>query len=191
MASSRIPLLLSIFGFAAACSTTSSQSMRAPTTRVRSAVVSTKAAPTDHDPKKPARAKPSPVEESLATRGVRFGTDGSAPALFAFIREHFPTVPVRNATMGDVLFFDMGEGCGGHTGLVETVEPKGRIGFRERRDADTRHSYVTPQTPALRRDEQGRIMNTFLRPKRMDDAPDTAYFAGEMLCAIFHIQDLP
>jgi len=25
----------------------------------------------------------------------------------------------------------------------------------------------------------------------MDDAPDTAYFAGELLCAIFHVQELP
>jgi hypothetical protein len=162
--------------------------MVAPTTRVRSAVVSAKAS---GDQKKAVRPKPSPVEESLASRGVRFGEDGSAAALFAFLRENYPEVPAKHTTRGDVLFFDLGEGCGGHAGLVETVEPSGRIGFRERRDGDTRHSYVAPQTPSLRRDGQGRVMNTFLRPKRMDDAPETAYFAGELLCAIFHIMDLP
>ena len=90
-----------------------------------------------------------------------------------------------------MLFFDLGSGCGGHAGLVETVEPAGRIGFRERRDGDTRHSFVTPRTPFARRDGQGRIVNTFLRAKRMDDAPETNYFAGEMLCAVFHIESPP
>ena len=34
-------------------------------------------------------------------------------------------------------------------------------------------------------------MNTFLRPKRLEDTAATAYFAGEMLCAIFHVVELP
>jgi hypothetical protein len=180
--------LLGIVALAAGCSTASSQSMQAPPTRVRSVVVNAKAAP---DAKKPARGKPSPVEESLTRRGVRFGSDGSAPALFAFLRENYPAVAATKAATGDVLFFDMGEGCGGHAGLVETVEPSGRIGFRERRDGDTRHSYITPRSPGIRRDDGGRIMNTFLRTKHVSDAPDTAYFADQLLCAIFHIQELP
>jgi hypothetical protein len=141
--------------------------------------------------KQPPRSKPGPVEESLANRGIPLGTPGSSTALFAFIREHYPEIPVKNATLGDVLFFDMGEGCGGHTGLVETVEPAGRIGFRERRDGDSRHSYATPREPRLRRDQQGRILNTFLRAKRVDDTPDAVYFAGEMLCAIFRVERAP
>ena len=182
MASRRFPLIAGILALAAGCSTTTSQSIHPATTRVRSAAVVTKPAPN-----KPARAKPSPVEESLSGRGIRFGTDGSPHALFAFMREHHPEIPAQSASMGDVLFFDMGEGCGGHTGLIETVEPTGRIGFRERRDGDTRHSFVNPREPSVRRDGQGRIMNTFLRPKRLEDGPDTSYFAGQMLCAIFRI----
>ena len=106
------------------------------------------------------------------------------------MRENFPSIPAQSASRGDVVFFDMGDGCGGHTGLVETVEPTGRIGFRERRDGYTRHSYVTPREPTLRRDEQGRILNTFLRPKRLDDGPETAYFAGQMLCAVFRVDSV-
>jgi hypothetical protein len=34
-------------------------------------------------------------------------------------------------------------------------------------------------------------MNTFLRPKRLDDSPATTYFAGEMLCAVFHVESPP
>ena len=163
----------------AACSTAASQSLHVPATQVRSAAVSQRG--------KANRGPASPVEDSLRARGVRFGTDGSAPALFAFVREHFPEVSLENAGRGDVLFFDLGAGCGGHAGLVETVEPSGRIGFRERRNGDTHHSYVTPRAPYARRDGQGRILNTFLRPKRMDDSPDTRYFAGDMLCAIFRV----
>jgi len=175
----RAALLLGA-AFCGSCSTASSQSIHVPATQVRSAAMVS--------PRRPANRGPaSPVEESLRARGVRFGTDGSAPALFAFVREHFPEVALENTGRGDVLFFDMGSGCGGHTGLVETIEPGGRIGFRERRDGDSRHSYVTPRTPHARRDGQGRILNTFLRPKRMDDNPGTGYFAGDLLCAIFHV----
>jgi hypothetical protein len=130
-------------------------------------------------PRKAGRLASNPVEDSLRGRGIRFGSDGSSPALFAFVREHFAEIPPEQASRGDLLFFDMGRGCGGHAGLVETVEPAGRIGFRERRDGDAHHS------------GQGRILNTFLRPKRMDDAPDAMYFAGEMLCAVFHIESPP
>ena len=164
-----------------ACSIAGTQSIHVPATQVRSVVAS-------HGGKG-TRGPASPVEASLRSRGVRFGTDGSAPALFAFVRERFPEVTLEHAGRGDVLFFDMGGGCGGHTGLVETVEPGGRIGFRERRDGRSRHSYVTPRTPYVRRDGRGRILNTFLRPKRMDDSPGTQYFAGEMLCAIFRVDE--
>jgi len=39
----------------------------------------------------------------------------------------------------------------------------------------------------MRRDDKGRILNTFLRPKRMEDPAETVYFAGEMLCAVFRV----
>src|SRR5207247_1258186 len=51
----------------------------------------------------------------------------------------------------------------------------------------------TPHAPAValveralheRRDAQGRVRNTFLRPKRPDDPPQARYFAGDMLCAV-------
>jgi len=184
----RIALLIGVVALSAACATATSQSIQVPATQVRSAGALHQV---DARQKKTGRVAASPVEESLRGRGIRFGTDGSSPALFGFVRERFAEIPPEHASRGDVLFFDMGSGCGGHAGLVETVEPAGRIGFRERRDGDTRHSYVTPRTPYVRRDGQGRIMNTFLRPKRMDDARATTYFAGEMLCAVFHVESEP
>jgi hypothetical protein len=167
---------------AAGCSTASSHSIYVPSAQIRSSVSSPA---TRQQPHK--RSATTLVEESLHARGVRFGTDGSVPALFAFMHEQFAPVQADQAHGGDVLFFDLGSGCGMHTGLVETAEPGGRIGFREWRDGSSRHSYVTPRDPFLRRDGRGRIMNTFLRPKRMEDPADTTYFAGEMLCAVFRV----
>ena len=170
---------------AAGCSTASSHSMYVPSSQIRS--TSSNPAPRKSLQQHPKRSAATLVEESLHTRGIRFGTDGSVPALFAFVRGQFAQVQADQARGGDVLFFDLGTGCGMHTGLVETAESGGRIGFREWRDSSSRHSYVTPRDPYLRRDGRGRIMNTFLRPKRMEDPAETSYFAGEMLCAVFHV----
>jgi hypothetical protein len=127
------------------------------------------------------------VEEGLHARGIRFGTDGSVAALLAFVQGQFERIAPQQARDGDVLFFDTGTGCGGHVGLVETAEASGRIGFREWRGGSSRHSFATPGAPLSRRDGYGKILNTFLRPKRMDDPADTRYFAGDMLCAAFRI----
>jgi hypothetical protein len=170
---------------AAGCSTASSHSIYVPSAQFRSV----SSAPTPRKSSQHAkRGAATSVEESLHARGIRFGTDGSVPALFAFMREQFAQVQAEQARGGDVLFFDLGAGCGAHVGLVETAEPGGRIGFREWRDGSSRHSYVTPHDPYLRRDTRGRIMNTFLRPKRMEDPAETTYFAGEMLCAAFRVE---
>ncbi len=181
---SRLGFLIALTAVAG-CSTVSSQSLYVPSAQFRSEsnVLGAHKSGQHH----PKRSAASLVEESLHARGVRFGTDGSVPALFAFMRGQFAQVHADQARGGDVLFFDLGAGCGTHVGLVETAEPSGRIGFREWRDASTRHSYVTPRDPYLRRDTRGRIMNTFLRPKRIEDPADTAYFASEMLCAIFRV----
>jgi hypothetical protein len=187
MASSGTPFILGLVALWAGCAMARSQTIQAPPTRVRSVSISHP----DAHARRAARGSSNPVEESLLARGLRFGTDGSVAALYAYVRERFAEVAPENACRGDVIFFDLGSGCGGHAGLVETIEPTGRIGFRERREGDTRHSYVSPRAPYLRRDGQGRIMNTFLRAKRMDDPPETAYFAGEMLCAVFHVDSPP
>jgi hypothetical protein len=128
------------------------------------------------------------VEESLHARGIRFGTDGTLPALYAFLQSGAARVQPGEVRAGDVLFFDLGTGCADHTGVTEMVDSEGRISFREWRDGYTRHSYVTPRQPVVRRDARGRILNTFLRPKRQDDGPETRYFAGEMLCAAFRME---
>jgi hypothetical protein len=123
------------------------------------------------------------IERALHERGLRFGTDGTLGALHAYLREHGRAVSPASARSGDVVFFDLGEGCGGHAGVVERVEPDGRITFREAREG-VRHSFADTAAPTARRDPDGRVLNTFLRPKHLDDPPAARYFAGEALCEI-------
>jgi hypothetical protein len=129
------------------------------------------------------------VEHALRARGLRFGTDGSVRALYEFLTGRYPSVPPAAARSGDVVFFALegpSSGCGTrtHVGLVEGVDPAGRITFRERRDGETRRSYATPGAPTSRRDAQGRVLNSFLRPRRPEDPPGLKYFSGEMLCVV-------
>jgi hypothetical protein len=124
------------------------------------------------------------VERALHERGFRFGTDGTVGALHDYLAEKGRPVRPNQARPGDVVFFDLDGGGADHVGLVEGVDPDGRITFREQRDGEVRQSYVQPKDPSARRDAQGRVLNTFLRPKRPDDPPYLRYFAGELFFAV-------
>jgi hypothetical protein len=132
------------------------------------------------------------VERSLHAAGLRFGTDGSARALWGYMRTSHEVVPPASARPGDVLFFDTRPAgrepdCADHAGIVESVDGDGRLGFIEARGGQVRHSFVDPERPTLRRGESGQILNTFLRPKLVSDPPDARYFAGEMLCGVARV----
>ena len=120
------------------------------------------------------------VARSLRDGGLHFGTDGSTRALWEYLRLAHRTVAAPTARPGDVLFFD-------HAGVVESVEPDGRMIFVEARAGQVRRSVVDPAHPTLRRNERGEIANTFLRAKRVADPPNARYFAGQMLCGIARV----
>jgi hypothetical protein len=129
------------------------------------------------------------VERALHHAGFRFGTDGSTRALWGYLRSSHVVVSAGSARPGDILFFDTrgvapSPTCADHAGIVESVSPDGRIAFVEARGGRTRRSFVDPARPMARRDERGEILNTFLRPKAIDDPPGARYFAGEMLCGV-------
>jgi hypothetical protein len=135
------------------------------------------------------------VARALRKGGLRFGTDGSTRALWGYLRATHVTVAPPAARPGDVLFFDTRPGdaapdCNDvtdHAGLVEAVEPDGRIVFVEARGGQVRRSVVDPARPTLRRNERGEIANSFLRPKRVADPPNARYFAGQMLCGVARV----
>jgi hypothetical protein len=135
------------------------------------------------------------VEQSLRDSGLRFGTDGSTRALWEYLRLSHDTVSPARARAGDVLFFDTRPAvrtpdCDDdtdHAGLVESVEPDGRIIFVEARGGKIRRSVVDPDHPTSRRTELGELANSFLRPKLVADPSTARYFAGEMLCGIARV----
>jgi hypothetical protein len=149
-----------------------------------------------HDRAAPAAGRPDEgaafVARALRDGGRHFGTDGSTRALWQYLRVSHGTIAPERARAGDVLFFDTRatdrdpdcDDATDHAGLVESVEPDGRIIFVETRGGQVRRSVVDPSHPALRRTERGDIANSFLRPKRVSDPPGARYFAGEMLCGI-------
>jgi hypothetical protein len=129
------------------------------------------------------------VERALHDAGFRFGTDGTPRALWGYLRTAHRLVGAAEVRAGDILFFDTrGAGpepvCADRTGLVESVASDGRIVFVEARAGRVHHGFVDPAHPSWRRGPRGEILNSFLRPIRIDDPPQTRYFAGEMLCGI-------
>jgi len=128
------------------------------------------------------------VERVLHERGYRFGTDGTVGALHDYLADNGHPVQPNQARPGDVVFFDLGGEGADHVGLVESVDPDGRIAFREERDGEIRTSYVLPSAPSERRDAQGRVLNSFLRPKRPEDPPYLRYFAGELFYAVLRLE---
>ena len=129
------------------------------------------------------------VVRTLHAAGLRFGTDGSTRALWGYMRTSHRLVDPATARPGDILFFDtQGTGerpaCADHAAVVERVSRSGRIGFMELRGGRLRHSFVDPTRPADRRGTGGEILNSFLRPMRLDDPAGARHFAGEMLCGV-------
>ncbi len=132
------------------------------------------------------------VVRTLHAAGLRFGTDGSTRALWGYLRTAHRLVSPASARPGDVLFFDTRgtaerPECADHAAVVEKVTRAGRIEFVELRGGRIRHSFVDPAQPALRRDQHGTLLNSFLRPMHPDDPPGARHFAGQMLCAVARI----
>lgn len=133
---------------------------------------------------------PSPVglaDEALRAHGVRLTAPTPTPAaLLAALRAEQEVGPLASARGGDLVFFDLrdGQGCGGHVGVIVAVERDGRVRFREARDGRLLTSVYDPSHPTRRRDGHGRVLNTFLRPKRPGEPRNAPHFAGQMACAV-------
>ena len=125
------------------------------------------------------------IERELHKRGLVFGTDGTGKALCAYLAGKLSPQSASQARKGDIVAFNLGDGCGGRVGLVESVESDGHLVFREWRGGAFALGHATPSQPMRRRDGNGRVLNSFLRPVELDDLPGTKYFAGEMFCALY------
>ena len=122
------------------------------------------------------------VERSLRDTGLRFGTDGSTRALWEYLRLSHQTVAPTRVRAGDVLFFDTrptrwAPDCDDdtdHAGIVEEVEPDGRIIFVETRGGQLRRSVVDPVHPTMRRNDRGEIREHLLARQARRRSPRSA-----------------
>jgi hypothetical protein len=80
---------------------------------------------------------------------------------------------------GAIVFFAQREAAF-HAGVVEKVDDR-RITFFHAARGRVRRGVCDPLHPSLRRDARGRIVNTYLVPRRPDDLPGTHYLCGQLL----------
>ena len=137
----------------------------------------------------------SGIVERLHEAGFHFGTDGTAAALWGYMRTSHQIIRPDEAAAGDIIFFDTltrdggdQRACGDRVGVIERVDPDGRITFSEASGGEIRRSYVDPRAPLRRRDDGGEVLNSFLRPKKIGDPDGTRHFAGEMLCGVARVR---
>jgi hypothetical protein len=134
------------------------------------------------------------IVERLHAAGFHFGTDGSPGALWGYLRTAHQTIPADEAGAGDIVFFDTrsrdddARACGDRVGVVERVDVGGRLTFVETRAGQPMRGYVDPREPLARRSDDGQVLNSFLRPKKIGDPPGTRHFAGEMLCGVARVR---
>jgi hypothetical protein len=87
----------------------------------------------------------------------------------------------------DLVFFD-GAGFGPRVGVVTQVLRGGVVEAAFVTRGAVRRIRLDPRRPDVRRTD-GRIVNTFVRPKRRDDPPGTAYLAGQLVESVRTLLD--
>jgi hypothetical protein len=132
------------------------------------------------------------VVAALQGAGLRFGTDGTVPSLWQYLRNAHPAVPATEAQPGDILIFRVAPLMTGEdpcdrpddVAIVSGVDGSGRIAFVEPRHGRTVLNYLDPLHPRTRRDEEGQLRNSFLRTAHPGDPLSAPLLAGEMLCGV-------
>jgi len=133
------------------------------------------------------------VVAALQQAGLRFGTDGTVPSLWQYLKNAHPEIPATAARPGDVLIFRVAPVAGGEenpcdvpddAAIVSEVDGSGRISFVEARHGRTVFNYLDPQHPRTRRDDEGQVRNSFLRVAHPGDPTAAPLLAGEMLCGV-------
>ncbi|MBI4512298.1 MAG: hypothetical protein HY698_21880 [Deltaproteobacteria bacterium] len=87
---------------------------------------------------------------------------------------------------GDLVLFQEGR----LWGVVTAVRENGTVEFVYADRGVVRRGFVHPSTPSLRRDDRGRVLNTFVRPYHPSDGPGQRYLAGELLTGFVRLDKL-
>jgi len=133
------------------------------------------------------------VVAALQQAGLRFGTDGTVPSLWQYLKTAHPEIPPTAVRPGDVLVFRVApvavreeDPCDtpDDVAIVSEVDGSGRISFVEARHGRTVFNYLDPRHPRTRRDDGGQVRNSFLRVAQPNDPVAAPLLAGEMLCGV-------
>jgi hypothetical protein len=87
---------------------------------------------------------------------------------------------------GDLVVFE----DGWLVGVVTSVRADGTVEFVFARDGVVRRGFLNSSRPGRRRDERGRVLNTFVRPFRPDDRRTQRYLAGELVTGYLRLERL-
>jgi len=97
-------------------------------------------------------------------------------------RLHPDLVPLA----GDLVVFE----DGWLVGVVTSVRSDGTVEFIFSRGGVVRRGFLNTSFRGRRRDAQGRILNTFVRPFKSGDPPSQKYLAGELVTGYLRLDAL-
>jgi hypothetical protein len=87
---------------------------------------------------------------------------------------------------GDVVVFE----DGWLVGVVTSVRADATVEFVFARDGVVRRGYLNTASPHVRRNDGGRVLNTFVRPFKSEDTRSQAYLAGELISGYLRLERL-
>jgi hypothetical protein len=100
--------------------------------------------------------------------------------------------PLPSLRLGDLLVFDrvVAAEPASLVGVVISVDERGVVEFVYLARGVVRRGFAFPSRPAARRDDGGRILNTFIRHNDGADPRGTAHLAGELIAAAIPLDRL-
>jgi hypothetical protein len=103
-----------------------------------------------------------------------------------------PGSPLPSLRLGDLLVFDrvVAAEPASLVGVVVSVDERGVVEFVYLARGVVRRGFAFPSQPSARRDDGGRILNTFIRHNDGADPRGTASLAGELIAAVVPLDRL-
>jgi hypothetical protein len=115
---------------------------------------------------------------------VREAPDGEA--LLVEARARGALTKDSAPTRGDLVLFENGS----LVGVVISQRTNGAVEFVYARGGIVRRGFVHPSVPTTQRDQEGKILNTFVRPFLASDRRGQKYLAGELHYGYVHVASL-
>jgi hypothetical protein len=136
------------------------------------------------------------VLAALAALGARLDPKAAAlasgDALVELARERGAFAGDGDALLGDLIVFDrvMARRPASLVGVVVSSDNQGTIEFVYLTRGVVRRGFVNPRRRGEKRDQTGRVLNTFVRHSDGDNPAGTHYLAGELFAGVVRLDRL-